>query len=184
MIFRLAAAVALLLSGTAYAEGPTPALVSACFSPGPVHCADVIADAIDAAQATIRIQTYWFLSAAELRALTAAKERGVDVQVIVKGLPDMRPATGFGAAPIAREGIIVWVDAAPISTDTKLLVLDASTVITSGMRTRPALNNSNPMVPLLETMENVVIIRSAEVAGWYERSWTERQAVSKALGAE
>ena len=184
MIFRLAAAVALLVSGAAYAEGPAPALVSVCFSPGPVHCPDLIADAIDAAQTTIRVQTYWFLSAAEVRALTAAKERGVDVQVIVRGLPGMPRATGFGAVPIAREGIIVWVDAAPVSTDTKLLVLDASTVITSRMKTRPALNNPNPKVPLLETMENVVIIRSAEVAEWYGRTWTKRQAVSQALGAE
>lgn len=184
MILRLAAAVALLFSGAAYAEGPAPALVSACFSPGPVHCADVIVDAIDAAQATIRVQTYWFLSTAELRALTAAKKRGVDVQVIVKGMPGMPHTTGFGAAPIAQEGISVWVDATPVSTDTKLLVLDASTVITSRMKTRPALNNPNPKVPLLETMENVVIIHSAEVAEWYGRNWTERQAVSQALGAE
>jgi len=52
----LALAAALLLSPVAsYAgQGPAPATVSACFTPGPDSCAELIADKTDAVRALVR----------------------------------------------------------------------------------------------------------------------------------
>jgi hypothetical protein len=41
------------------AQGPVSASVSACFTPGPESCVEMIADAIDAARSTVRVQAYW-----------------------------------------------------------------------------------------------------------------------------
>jgi phosphatidylserine/phosphatidylglycerophosphate/cardiolipin synthase-like enzyme len=65
------------------AGGAAPATVSTCFSPGPASCADMIAGAIDAAHAEVRVQAYWLTSVPILRALSAAQRSGVDVATIL-----------------------------------------------------------------------------------------------------
>jgi hypothetical protein len=75
------------------AGGAAPATVSACFSPGPVSCADMIAGVIDAAHAAVRVQAYWLTFVPILRALSAAQRRGGDVAAILRegaGPPDRR----------------------------------------------------------------------------------------------
>jgi phospholipase D len=72
------------------AQGPVPANVSACFTPGPESCAELIADAIDAARSTVRVQAYWLTSTTILRALAVAKRRGVDVEAVLDKSQDRR----------------------------------------------------------------------------------------------
>lgn len=58
LFFNLVAA--LLLPATSFAaRDQTPATVSACFTPGPESCAEQIADRIDAAETSVRVQAYY-----------------------------------------------------------------------------------------------------------------------------
>ncbi len=86
---RIACLIALLAAtcrpaaaegGTPY--GPATARVSVCFVPEQA-CGMAVVEAIDAARRSIRVQAYGFTSAAILRALAAARARGVDVQAIL-----------------------------------------------------------------------------------------------------
>ena len=60
--------VGLLLSLLCRAEtGPAPAMVSACFTPGPDSCADLIADQLNAARSVLRVQAYYVTSPRMMR---------------------------------------------------------------------------------------------------------------------
>ena len=67
----------------AWAEGPAPANVWACFTPGPDSCASAIADRIDDAKSKVRLQAYYLTSPIILRSIAAAKHRGLDVEAIL-----------------------------------------------------------------------------------------------------
>ena len=77
-----------LFPGAALAQGPAPAAVSVCFSPGPRSCATWIAAAIDEARVSIRLQAYWLTSPPILRALMTAQKRGVNVQALLDRTQD------------------------------------------------------------------------------------------------
>lgn len=82
---------ALLLPVPAHATGSSvPATVSACFTPGPASCAEQIADRIDAAHASVRVQAYHLTQPMILLAITVAKKRGLDFEVILDESQDRR----------------------------------------------------------------------------------------------
>ena len=175
----VASLVLLTSSSEAFADGPAHAEVSTCFSPGPTSCAEVIADAIDAARSTIRVQAYWFTSRPILRALAAARRRGVDVAVISDKSQDHhdRPGAAYTAATyLANAGIPVWIDADPAIAHNKVMVLDGTIVVTGSFDFTMAADTRNA--------ENVVLIRSAEVASWYDRNWMFRQRASRRFEVE
>lgn len=175
----LALVVLLTIPIAVRAEGPAMAEVSTCFSPGPVHCADVIADAIDAARTSVRVQAYWFTSRPILRALAAARKRGIDVAVILDRSQDRREASGAtytAATYLTNAGIPVFIDPASGIAHNKVIILDATAVVTGSFNFTAAADTRNA--------ENVVILRSPEVADWYGRNWTRRQVVSRPFGAD
>lgn len=71
---KFAFGLSLLVPAAAHAEHQTaPATVSACFTPGPESCPEQIADRIDAATSTVRVQAYYLTQSLILRAIAIAK---------------------------------------------------------------------------------------------------------------
>ena len=111
------------------------------------------------AQATIRVQAYWFTSRPILRALAAVQKRGVDVAVILDRSQDRWDAPGASytaATYLTNAGVPVFIDPAPGIAHNKVMVLDSAIVITGSFNFAAAADTRN--------VENVVILRSAEVA--------------------
>ena len=179
LIFALAAALLLPSSESHAGQGPAPATVSACFTPGPDSCAEMIADKIDAAHTKVRVQAYWLTSPTILRAIAVAKRRGLDVAAILDKTQDRHDSNRSrytGATYLANAGVPVWIDDAPAIAHNKVLILDDRTVITGSFNFTRSADTRNA--------ENVVVIESPTVAGWFSRNWEERRAASREFGAE
>jgi phosphatidylserine/phosphatidylglycerophosphate/cardiolipin synthase-like enzyme len=91
-------------------EAHSPAVIT-CFTPAQA-CADLIVSTLDHAQSQIRLQAYGFTSSPILAALVAAKQRGVDV-VVILDKSDERASSGSGTAYVARAGIPIFIDYQP-----------------------------------------------------------------------
>ena len=177
----LAFAFAVLLPCVASYAGqePAPATVSVCFTPGPDSCAELIADRIDAARSKVRVQAYWLTSPIILRAIAAAKRRGLDVAAILDKTQDRHDSNRSrytGAIYLANAGVPVWIDDAPAIAHNKIIVLDDRTVLTGSFNFTKSADTRNA--------ENVVTIESSVVARWFTENWEERRAVSRVFEAE
>ena len=178
MILRRLSLGALIALAT-LAQGPAPAEVTACFSPGPTSCAEVIGDAIDRARSSIRLQAYWLTSPPILRALAQAKRRGVDVRAILDKTQDRHgdPRGHYsGAVYLAHAGVPVWIDDLPAVAHSKVLILDGATVVTGSFNFTKSADTRNA--------ENVVLLESREVASWFTRNWEERREASRVFETE
>lgn len=159
----------------AHATGsPVPATVSACFSPGPASCAEQIADRIDAAHASVRVQAYYLTQPLILRAIVIAKRRGLEVEAILDKSQDRRDSSRSrytGATYLANAGVPVWIDDAPAIAHSKVIILDDRVVITGSFNFTKAADTRNA--------ENVVFIDSQDVAAQFTRNWEERRSSSR-----
>lgn len=175
-------------------HGPATARVSACFVPEE-PCVDDIVSAIAGARQEIRVQAYGFTSPPILRALAAAKVRGVDVQVILDKSNDragqdtrfpahldnpdaaLRLRSRYsGATYMANAGVPVWIDDATGIAHNKLIVIDRRLVIGGSYNYTLSAERRNA--------ENVTFIDSAEVAEWFRANWLSGREASRPFRAE
>jgi phospholipase D len=146
--------------------------VSTCFTPAQT-CADLIVGILDHAQFQVRLQTYGFTSSPILSALVSAKQRGVDVVVILDKSDD-RASSGRGASGaefVEHAGIPVFIDYRPAIAHNKVIVIDKHIVVTGSYNFTAAAEHRNS--------ENVTVIDSAEVASQFLSNWESRRAVSR-----
>jgi phospholipase D len=151
--------------------------VSTCFTPAEA-CADVIVGILDHAQFQIRLQTYGFTSSPILSALVSAKQRGVNV-VIILDKSDERASSGrgpSGAEFVAGAGIPVFIDYRPAIAHNKVIIIDKHIVVTGSYNFTAAAEHRNS--------ENVTVIDSAEVASRFLSNWESRRAVSRPFVGE
>src|ERR1700688_2042198 len=85
---NLAFIMALALPGAASGGG-----LPACFTPGQ-NCTALIVDQINAAQSELLVQAYGFTNPEIIQAIGRAKERGVDVNVILDRVNEQDRYTG------------------------------------------------------------------------------------------
>src|SRR5271165_3316088 len=126
----------------------------------------LIAETIDAAQHEIRVQAYWLTSVPILRALAGAERRGLDVAAILDKSQDRQddPRGRYSPAVyLAHAGIHVLIDDEPAIAHNKVIVLDGRTVITGSFNFTASADTRNA--------ENVVILDSPDVAGWFLANW-------------
>ncbi|MFK8250722.1 phospholipase D family nuclease [Ancylobacter terrae] len=171
----LAALGAAIVAGSAAAaplHGPTQAQVAVCFVPEQ-ECSDDIVAAIDGAQKTIRVQAYGFSAPPILKALAAARQRGVDVEIVLdKSDADRERKPRFAAAlAMQKAGIPVWIDDRPHTAHNKLIIIDDREVIGGSYNYTRTSDHKN--------VENVTFITSPEVAGWYGANWQGRRELSR-----
>jgi phosphatidylserine/phosphatidylglycerophosphate/cardiolipin synthase-like enzyme len=175
-LFCLIALLAVTARLAAAAEGgppygPAAARVSVCFVPEQA-CGVAVADAIAAAQNTIRVQAYGFTAPAILRALAAARARGVDVQAILDKSDDRaRGSRLTGARFTAEANIPTWIDDSVAIAHSKVIVIDGHLVIGGSYNYTAAAERRNA--------ENVTFIDALVVADFYLLNWEARKAVSR-----
>jgi phosphatidylserine/phosphatidylglycerophosphate/cardiolipin synthase-like enzyme len=139
----------------------------------------MIAGAIGAAHAEVRLQADWLTSVPILRALSAAQRRGVDVAAILDKMQDRKNDARGRYSPavyLAHAGMRVWIDDTPAIAHSKVIVIDGATVITGSFNFTRSADTRNT--------ENVVVIGSREVAGQFLANWETRRAVSRVFEAE
>lgn len=142
---------------------------SVCFTPGE-NCTQHIVDAIHEAVGNIWVQAYSFTAKPIEEALIDAKDRGVNVHVVVDKSVLTNPKNV--AEFLAQHQIPVWVDYQPGIAHNKVMIIDQTRVITGSFNFTKAAQNRNA--------ENLLIIDDAGLAQKYLDNWHRRQHVSRA----
>jgi phosphatidylserine/phosphatidylglycerophosphate/cardiolipin synthase-like enzyme len=139
-----------------------------CFTPGE-NCTGEIVDVINNAVNNIWVQAYSFTSRPIAKALIVAKERGVNVQIIMdkEALSGNKGILRF----FTRSKIPVWIDKQPAIAHSKVMVIDQTRVITGSFNFTRAAQQQNA--------ENLLIIDDENLAKKYLANWKNRQQVSE-----
>lgn len=142
--------------------------VSVWFSP---HggCTDEAVKEIGRAKKTVRVQAYSFTSAPIAQALVAAKDRGVDVRLVVDRA--QKTAHDSLAGWVSAKGIPTWVDCKHAISHSKTITIDGARVLTGSFNWTKAAEVSN--------LENMLLLDDPVLAKRYEANWTEHQAHSE-----
>ena len=111
-----------------------------CFTPGE-NCTQEVVDIINKAKKQILVQAYAFTSTPIARALIQAKQRGVDVKVL---LDKTQVKTKYSSATyLLNNAIWVRIDAHPVIAHNKVILVDNSTLITGSFNFTKAANDKN-----------------------------------------
>lgn len=180
----LAALLAMAAPAAAFTEEPSARRAAAagyqpfaprasyrlCFVPDGDSCEKLLLDAIHATRRTLRVQAYYFTSAPIAQAVKQAKERGVDVQVIVD-----QSQTGdkyTSATYLKNAGVPVVVDTKPAIAHNKVMIFDGRAVFTGSYNFTKSAETRNT--------ENGLLIRDdAALVKAYLDNWNARFAVSE-----
>jgi len=164
-----------LAASTTQAAGFTHAEIDyqLCFTP-PENCTSLIVDTINSAKNTIYVQAYSFTSSPIMRALLTAKNRGVDVNILLD--KSQVNANQYSAATFfVNHQIPVWIDYKPEIAHNKVMIIDNATVITGSFNFTKAAQFQNA--------ENLLIIKNDEIAKKYLTNWQERYQESSTIAA-
>jgi phosphatidylserine/phosphatidylglycerophosphate/cardiolipin synthase-like enzyme len=133
-------------------------------------CAGLVVKEIGQARISLLVQAYNFSEPRIIAAIIDASRRGVAVTVILDKIsPRQR---GEGADDVAAAGIPVFVDNKPRIAHNKVMVIDGATVITGSFNFATSAQCCNA--------ENLLVLRSPELASAYAANFMRRQAVSVA----
>jgi len=144
--------------------GQTAANVTVHFSPGGQPTAAIVRE-LDAAKESVLVQAYSFTSAPIADALVKAHRRGVSVKVLLD--KSQRTEKYSSYTFLSHAGIPVWIDSSHAIAHNKVMVIDAQTVITGSFNFTKAAESRNA--------ENLLIIRSAELAREYTDNWQKHR---------
>jgi phosphatidylserine/phosphatidylglycerophosphate/cardiolipin synthase-like enzyme len=129
-------------------------------------CTDAIIDTISKAKSEILVQAYIFTSEPIAKALLNAHKRGVKVFVI---LDKSQKKDGYSPATFfANQGIPAYIDSNHAIAHDKVMIIDKETVITGSFNFTKSAESKNT--------ENLLIIRSSELAGLYRENWMKHKA--------
>lgn len=132
---------------------------------------EAVAKEIDGARESILVQAYSFTSTPIAKALLDAHKRGVKVQVILD--KSQRKEKYTSATFLANSGIPTYIDDAHAIAHNKVMVIDDATVITGSFNFTKAAEERNA--------ENLLILRSGELAGLYADNWRKHRQHSEAF---
>ena len=164
-LLNLAFVMALALPG-----GASGGELRACFTPGQ-NCTTLIVERINSARSELLVQAYGFTSPEIIQAIGRAKERGVDVNVILDRVNEQDRYTG--ATYLLNHGIDPLIDDRVVIAHNKIMVIDDRNVITGSFNfTKAAQRNA----------ENVLlVIDDMALAAAYKANWIRRAAASRSL---
>ncbi len=139
---------------------PAPVTGSVYFPPQGEETEAIVRE-LNKAQNSILVQSYSFFSAPVAKALVSARERGVNVQILLDKSPLTEPYTG--ASIFAKGGISIKIDSAHSIAQNKVMIIDGETVIAGGFNFSKATEERNA--------ENLLVIRDKALAGKYVENW-------------
>ncbi len=154
---------------------PQAGPASVCFTSGNHSapggdCAALVVNEIGQARRTLLVQAYNFSEPRIIDAIIGAFRRGVNVTVILDKTSARQ--RGEGADAVASAGIPVFIDTKPKIAHNKVMVIDGATVITGSFNFTVSAQCCNA--------ENLLVLRSPELASAYAANFMRRQAVSVA----
>lgn len=132
-------------------------------------CTGVVVRAVGEAQRTVLVQAYAFTSHPIARALAAAHQRGVAVEVILDKSQQRDPRSA--ARLLVEAGIPVGIDEAHAIAHNKVMVIDAHTVLTGSFNFTEAAEERNA--------ENLLEIQDGDLAAQYEQNWRTHRRHAK-----
>jgi len=142
--------------------------VSVYFSPKG-GAQDALVDEIGKARESIFVQAYSFTSAPITTALVEAYKRGVKVEIILdKG---QRSDPRSGTATVREAGIPTLIDSKHAIAHNKVMVIDREILVTGSFNFTKSAEEKNA--------ENLLIVKSRELARLYFERWQEHQAHSE-----
>lgn len=131
------------------------------FSPNG-HCEQAIVEELNRAKKTVLVLAYSFTSAPIARALGEAKDRGVEVQVILD--KSQKRARYSVINYLQSHEIPVFIDIPHAIAHNKVMIVDGEDVITGSYNFTSSAEKRNA--------ENLVIIRNdPQIASVYTREW-------------
>ena len=133
-------------------------------------CTDAIVAELNRAEKSIHVQAYSFTSTPIAKALVDAKRRGVAVEVVLD--KSQRTERYSSADFIAHAKIPTFIDDKHAIAHNKIIVIDGETTITGSFNFSNAAEKNNA--------ENLLILRSSELAGRYLQNWHAHHAHSRA----
>jgi len=139
-------------------------IINVCFSPNG-NCTNAIVEQIDNAKAEIKVQAYSFTSAPIAKALLIAHKRGIDVQIILDKSQKKQSYSSYTF--FNNNGIPVYIDNAHAIAHNKIIIIDKEIVITGSFNFTKAAETKNA--------ENVLIIKSKEMASQYLMNWSKHK---------
>lgn len=145
--------------------------ISTCFTP-PQSCGDVIVSNVTSAKSSVYIQAYGFTSEKIIQALIDAKNKGINVEVILDR-SNFHRKTLTTIKRLRKIGIPVYKDNVKGIAHNKVMIIDNKKVITGSFNFT---KNAD-----LRNAENVVIITDKEVAKRYMQNWTTRISNSELI---
>ena len=132
-------------------------------------CTNAIINEIEQAKTEILVQAYSFTSAPIAKALLSAHKRGINVQVILDKSQKSQKYTS--ATFLINSGIPTYIDSKHAIANNKIMIIDRETVITGSFNFTKAAEEKNA--------ENVLIIKSKELASQYLMNWSEHKEHSE-----
>lgn len=150
--------------GTWHSYHPDTDRFNVCFTP-PSGCGDLIALEVSKAKTSIYVQAYGMTSKAIIRELIKAKQRGVEVSIILdsSNLHDK----SSGMSELIGAGVKVRIDRVSGIAHNKVMIIDKSKVITGSFNFTNAADKHN--------VENVVLIEDKNIAFRYLQNWRSRK---------
>lgn len=133
------------------------------------ECTRAITREISAARSEVLVQAYSFTSAPIAKSLLDAHKRGIKVAAVLDKSQKKERYTS--ATFLSNAGIPVLIDAAHAIAHNKIIIIDRETVITGSFNFTKAAEEKNA--------ENLLIIRSRELAAKYIANWNEHRTHSE-----
>lgn len=157
--FLLVSVLAFLITPVAYAQETAPQ-VEVLFSPQD-NCAGEIVSQIDKAEDYVYVAMYYFTSRPLAQALIRARDRGVDVKVC---LDEEQPHYEYSKSRfLDKKGIDIKLVGGSGIMHNKFCIIDDFTTITGSYNWTARAD--------LENDENVLIIKSAQIAKTYKEQF-------------
>lgn len=134
---------------------------------------EALVNAISHAKKSIRVQAFLFSGSVIANALIDAHKKGIDVQVVVDTYGATSPKSK--AKPVQASGIEVTVDDKHGTAHNKVMIIDEKTVVTGSFNFTSKAEKKNA--------ENLVIMKSKDLARRYLKEWRAHREHSVALDA-
>ena len=144
--------------------------VKVFFSPNG-GCTQAIIDEINGAKAEILVQAYSFTSMKLAKALVEAHRRGVKVEAIIDKGRSKEQFTS--AVHLTNERVPTYIDGNHAIAHNKVMIIDGTTVITGSFNFSTKAEEKNA--------ENLVILRSEDMAKLYKDNWDRHKEHSEVL---
>lgn len=148
---------------------PTPQW-HVCFTPGD-QCVDDLIARLDGAKLSIRVQAYSFTAQDIADALIRARQRGVDVIVILDR--SQRRERYSMIDEMKSGGILVYIDDCCAIAHNKVMIIDEKIVVTGSYNFTKSAEVRNA--------ENMLIIEDRTLAARYLDNWKKHQQGSEAF---